>query len=39
MIPHQNFLKKLSLKKQYPNALRDWSILSFKKYKENEKNT
>ncbi len=39
MIPHENFLKKLSIKKQYPNALRDWSILSFKKYRENEKNT
>jgi len=38
MIPHESFLKKLSIKKNYPNAIRDWSILSYKKYHENEKN-
>lgn len=37
MIPHEDFLKKLLINKKFPNAIRDWSIFSYKKYKENEK--
>ena len=34
-IPHDFYLNKLLIKKNYPNSLRDWSIYSFKKYLEN----
>ena len=34
-IPHAEYLKKLSVKRKFPNPIRDWTISSHIKYLEN----
>ena len=34
-IPHNDYLKKLSVPRKYANPIRDWSTLSYKKYLQN----
>jgi len=34
-IPHEKYLKYFSVKKKFSNPIRDWSLLSYKKYIEN----
>ena len=37
-IPHKDYLNKvIGVKTKYPNALKDWSIFTYKKYSENNK--
>ena len=35
VIPHNDFLNKLSVIKKFANPIRDWSILSYEKYLKN----
>jgi len=35
VIPHHDYLKKLSVTKKYANPIRDWSISSYEKYLKN----
>ena len=35
VIPHNDFLNKLSVTKKFANPIRDWSILSYEKYLKN----
>ena len=36
-IPHDKYLKHFSVTKKFNNSFRDWSLLSYKKYFENNK--
>ena len=37
-IPHENFLKQYSVKRKFPNPLRDWSLLSYNMYLKKNNN-